>query len=131
MIFYGVWLLFKKKYFFGMPHLATFILLFSLYNWLCNSCSIAYIHPVYGAGIQTSQSLDYESSAITTRPVVSNFFNLWATSHIFLQRRATLFLLTCTIFHFYLVAFQRRNVPFLTLICLLHAKFLILLNQKA
>jgi len=35
------------NYFFGVPHLTTFI-----FNFSCNViASIAYIHPVYGAGV--------------------------------------------------------------------------------
>ena len=39
--------------FFGVPHLATFIFIIFLYV----IASIAYIHPVYGAGVQTHDLL--------------------------------------------------------------------------
>ncbi len=62
------------KFFFGVPHLATFILfLFNEYV----IASIAYIHPVYD-GIRTHVLLDMsrESSALTTRPrLIATFDN--------------------------------------------------------
>ncbi len=41
------------KYFFGVPHSATFIFVIFLYV----IASIAYIHPVYGAGVRTHDLL--------------------------------------------------------------------------
>jgi hypothetical protein len=40
-------------FFFGVPHLATFIFVIFLYV----IASIAYIHPVYGAGVRTHDLL--------------------------------------------------------------------------
>ncbi len=44
---------FFLKYFFGVPHLATFIFVIFVHV----IASIAYIHPVYGAGFQTHDLL--------------------------------------------------------------------------
>ncbi len=43
----------NKVFFFGVPHSATFIFIIFLYV----IASIAYIHPVYGAGVQTHDLL--------------------------------------------------------------------------
>jgi hypothetical protein len=38
--------------------------------------SIAYIHPVYGAGVRTHKKLDHEPSALTTRPWLLPYFDI-------------------------------------------------------
>ncbi len=44
-----------KNIFLGVPHLATLIFVIFMYDYVI--ASIAYIHPVYGAGVRTHDLL--------------------------------------------------------------------------